>query len=35
MAVLMTLSVTARPANGQPNLFNQVDQVAMNAWVCF
>lgn len=33
MAVLMTLSVTARPANGQPNLFNQVDQVAMNAWV--
>ena len=33
MAVLMTLSVTARPANGQPNLFNKVDQVAMNAWV--
>ena len=33
LTALMTLNVTARSANDLPNLFNQVDQVAMNTWV--
>lgn len=33
MAALMTLNATARSTNDLPNLFNQVDQMAMNAWV--
>ena len=33
VTALMTLNVTARSTNGLPNLFNNVDQVAMNTWV--
>jgi beta-glucosidase-like glycosyl hydrolase/CubicO group peptidase (beta-lactamase class C family) len=33
VAALMTLSATARSATVRPNLFNQVDQTAMEQWV--
>ena len=33
VAVMFTLNITARPAAKLPNLFNNVNQVAMNHWV--
>lgn len=33
VAVVLTISAAGREATRLPNLFNQVDQVAMNAWV--
>ena len=33
VAVVLTMSAAGREATRLPNLFNQVDQVAMNAWV--
>ena len=33
VAVMFTLNITARPAAKLPNLFNNVNQVAMNQWV--
>ena len=33
VAVVLTVSAAGREATRLPNLFNQVDQVAMNAWV--
>ena len=32
-AVMLSLNVTARESAKLPNMFNQVDQVAMNSWV--
>ena len=32
-AVMLSLNVTARESAKLPNIFNQVDQVAMNSWV--
>ncbi len=33
VSLVLTLSAAARSNNRLPNLFNQVDQVAMNEWV--
>ena len=33
VALMLTLGASARPAAKLPNLFNQVDKLAMNAWV--
>ena len=33
VAVVLTLGATGRESTRLPNLFNQVDQVAMNRWV--